>query len=140
KGFPKASASYTSRFDKVEMVNDGHIFFRSTPHNRWTSYESPNGSDWLEIDFGAKKEVGRGEMYIYDDGGGVQRPTSYTVQFWDGSAWKDAPEQKKAPEQPLGGMNNTVTFQRVGTSKIRVVFTHKGKARSGLTEIEVWQK
>jgi hypothetical protein len=138
EGFPKASASYTSRFDKVEMVNDGVVFLRPNPHNRWTSYESPNASDWLQIDFGAKKEVGRVELYIYDDGGGVQAPESYTVQVWDGSAWKDAPEQKKSPEAPAGGVRNSVTFPRVETAKVRVVFTHKGKARSGLSEIEVW--
>src|SRR5207302_5051085 len=42
QGYPKASASYTSRFDKVEEVNDGRIVLRPTPRNRWTSYESPN--------------------------------------------------------------------------------------------------
>src|SRR5262249_34517682 len=47
KAFPKASASHTSRFDKVEMVNDGVMNFHATPHNRWTSYESPNATDWL---------------------------------------------------------------------------------------------
>jgi hypothetical protein len=140
QGYPKASASHTSRFDKVQMVNDGRIFLRPTPHNRWTSYESPNASDWLEIDFGEKKAVGRVELYIYDDGGGVQAPQSYAVQFWDGSAWKDVPEQKKAPEAPAGGVRNTVTFPRVEAAKVRVVFTHKGKARSGLSEIEIWPK
>jgi hypothetical protein len=140
KGYPKASASFTSRFDKVEMVNDGRIVFRPTPNNRWTSYESPNASDWLEIDFGAKKEVGRVELYVYDDGGGVQAPEKYVVQFWDGSAWKDVPEQKKSPEKPYGGERNTVRFPRIETSKVRVVFTHRGKARSGLTEIEMWRE
>jgi hypothetical protein len=140
KGYPKASASFTSRFDKVEMVNDGRIFFRSTPHNRWTSYESPNATDWLELDFGAKKEVGRVELYVYDDGGGVQAPEKYVVQFWDGSTWKDMPDQKRSPEKPAGGTRNTVTFPRVETAKVRVVFTHQGKARSGLTEIEMWRE
>jgi hypothetical protein len=140
KGYPKASASFTSRFDKVEMVNDGWIVFRPTPHNRWTSYESPNATDWLEIDFGDKKIVGRVELYVYDDGGGVHAPEKYVVQFWDGSAWKDVPEQKKAPGKPAGGLKNTVTFPAVGTPKVRVVFTHKGKARSGLTEIEMWRE
>src|SRR5262249_32194874 len=139
-GFPKASASFTSRFDKVEMVNDGRIIFRPTPHNRWTSYESPNASDWLEIDFGEKKEVGRVELYVYDDGGGVQAPEKYVVQFWDGSAWKDVPEPKKSTEKPFGGERNTVRFPRIETSKVRVVFTHRGKARSGLTEIEMWRE
>ena len=29
--------------------------------NRWTSYESPNATDWLEVDFGREREVGRVE-------------------------------------------------------------------------------
>lgn len=140
KGYPKASASYTSRFDKIEMVNDGRIFLRPTPHNRWTSFESPNATDWLEIDFGDKKTVGRVELYIYDDRGGVQAPETYTVRVWDGSAWKDVLEQRKSPEQPAGCMRNTVTFPRIETSKVRVVFTHRDKSRSGLSEIEIWPK
>lgn len=138
-GFPKASASFTSRFDKVEMVNDGRIVFRPTPHNRWTTYESHNATDWLEIDFGAKKEVGRVELYIYDDGGGVQAPQKYTLQYWDGDAWKDVPEQRKSPNKPAGGAKNTVTFPKLTTKKVRAVFTHQGKARSGLTEIEAFR-
>jgi hypothetical protein len=62
------------------------------------------------------------------------------VQFWDGSAWKDAAGQKKSPETPAGGVRNTVTFAQVKAAKVRVVFTHQGKARSGLSEIEVWAK
>jgi hypothetical protein len=139
-GYPKPSASYTSRFDKVEAVNDGRIIFRPTPPNRWTSYESPNAIDWLEINFGSKKEVGRIELYIYDDGGGVQAPERYNVQWWDGSQWKDVGKVKKSPEKPTGGVKNTITFLRIETSKVRVVFTHQGKARSGLTEIEVFRE
>jgi hypothetical protein len=140
KGFPKASASYTSRFDKVEAVNDGRIFFRPTPANRWTSYESPNVEDWLEIDFGAGKAVGRVELYIYDDGGGVQAPRKYTLQWWDGSTWKNVDKVTKSPEKPTGGVKNTITFPAVETSKMRVVFTHQRKSRSGLTEIEMWRE
>jgi F5/8 type C domain-containing protein len=116
------------------------VFLRPAPHNRWTAYESPNATDWLEIDFGGKKEVGRVELYIYDDGGGVQAPERYAVQFWDGKEWRDVPGQKKSPEAPAGGARNTVTFPPLSTAKVRVVCTHKGKARSGLTEIEIWGK
>jgi hypothetical protein len=34
----------------------------------------------------------------------------------------------------------TVRCHRQGTQKLRVVFTHKGKARSGVTELELWQE
>lgn len=140
KKFPRVTASFTSRFDKVQMANDSVISFNPTPHNRWTCFESPNTSDWLEVDLGEKKRVGRVELHIYDDRGGVQAPAGYIVQFWDGTAWLDALNQKKNPTEPAGGIVNTVTFTPVGTNKLRVVCTHQGKSRSGLSEIEVWEK
>ncbi len=142
RGFPKATASWTSRFDKIEMANDGRINFRPSPHNRWTAYESPNASDWLEIDFGPEKgaqSVSRVDLHLYDDDGGVQAPEKYVVQYRDGRAWSDVPSARHSPERPTGGTVNTVVFRPVRTSKVRVVFTHRGKARSGLTEIEVWE-
>ncbi|HZT82919.1 MAG TPA: discoidin domain-containing protein, partial [Gemmataceae bacterium] len=138
KLFPRASASYTSRFDKVQMANDGVVSFNPSPHNRWTSYESPNAADWLEIDFGGEKQVGRVELAIYDDRGGVQAPASYSVQYWDGKSWHDAAEQKRSPEQPTGGQVNEVRFRKVRTARVRVVFTHKGKARTGVSEVFIW--
>lgn len=140
QGFPKASASHTSRFDRIEFVNDGIINYRPVPNNRWTAYESPNETDWLEIDFGEPKSTGRIELHIYDDRGGVQPPASYTVQYFDNDEWQDVANVKKSPEKPQGGTMNTVTFDPVMSRKLRVVFTHAGQSRSGLTEIEVWEK
>src|SRR5262249_43353798 len=115
KPFPKASASFTSRFDKVEMANDGTVNCQPTPHNRWTAYGSPNATDWLAIDFGAVKKVSRVELAIYDDRGGVQSPVSYTVEYWDGSGWREAAGQRYTPEQPVGGEINEVRFRPVET-------------------------
>ncbi|HEV8293091.1 MAG TPA: discoidin domain-containing protein, partial [Tepidisphaeraceae bacterium] len=136
--FPKASASFTSRFDNVVEVNDGTISFAPTPRNRWTSFESPNPADWVEIDFGQEKEVGRIELAIYDDRGGIKSPENYNVQSWDGKEWRDAQKQMKSPARPTGGRFNEVKFERTRTSKIRVVFTHAAKARSGISEIMAW--
>jgi hypothetical protein len=107
--------------------------------NRWTSYGSPNQVDWLQIDFGAEKEVGRVELYIYDDHGGVQPPEKYVVQTWNGSDWQDVDSPTLTPPTPMGGQPNRVTFKPRKTQKLRVLFTHKGNARSGVTEIEVWR-
>ncbi len=138
KPFPKASASFTSRFDKVEEAIDGKAVFAPTPHNRWTCYGSPNPTDWLEIDFGGPKTFSRVELAIYDDGGGVRAPADYAVQYWDGSRWHDAEGQTKTPEKPAGGQANEVRFQPVTAAKVRVVFTHAGAARSGVSEVSVW--
>jgi hypothetical protein len=136
--FPKASASHTSRYDQVQFANDGVVNFNPAPNNRWTSYESPGATDWLEIDFGEEKEVDRVELALYDDRGGVQAPKNYAVQSWDGREWRDVRDQKKTPEKPAGGQWNEVRFAKVKARKIRVVFTHAGSARSGVTEILVW--
>ena len=92
----------------------------------------------MEIDFGQEKEVGRVELAIFDDRGGVKAPENYHVQVWDGKEWRDAARQIKSPARPVGGRFNEVKFERARTSKIRVVFTHTAKARSGISEIMVW--
>ena len=78
-------------------------------------------------------------MGIYDDRGGVQAPASYAVEYWDGKEWKAVAEDvKRSPEKPTGGMFNEVRFTPVTASKVRIVFTHAGKSRSGVTEVLVW--
>ena len=141
KGFPKASASFHDRYGGVPLrAIDGKISFQPNPANRWTSYGSPNATDWLEIDFGRPRTIGRIEMHIYDDHGGVQPPASYAVQYLDKQQWMDATNIKRSPQKPRGSAINTVTFDQILSSKVRVQFTHAGKSRSGLTEIEVWEK
>ncbi|MEI7900501.1 MAG: discoidin domain-containing protein [bacterium] len=141
EGFPKASASFHDAFGGVpRLVNDGKIVYRPTPVNRWTSYGSTNASDWLEVDFGEPRKIGRVEVCLYDDHGGVQPPASYTVQFWTGSEWHGVPDPVQVPVKPAGSAVNTVTFSRLTTAKFRVVFTHQGQARSGATEILAWQE
>jgi Mannosylglycerate hydrolase MGH1-like glycoside hydrolase domain/NedA-like, galactose-binding domain/F5/8 type C domain/Glycosyl hydrolase family 65, C-terminal domain len=140
-GFPKASASFSDRYGGVpRSAIDGRIVFRPTPMNRWTSYGSTNRTDWLEVDFGQARDVGRISLYIYDDRGGVQAPAGYTVQYWTGREWREAEDQVRTPAKPAGGNLNTVTFRRTLTPKLRVVFVHQGNARSGVTELEAWEE
>ncbi|MEX2139739.1 MAG: discoidin domain-containing protein [Pirellulales bacterium] len=138
KDFPKAEASFTSRFDRVAMANDGKTNFNAAPHNRWTSFESRHETDWLAIDFGAPKRVGRVELAIYDDGGGVQAPADYKLEYFDGKDWRPVNNPRRLPERPIGGQYNELRFEPVNTAKIRVIFTHQGKSRSGLSEILAW--
>ena len=141
EGFPKASASFSDRFGGVpHSAIDGKINFLPTPMNRWTSYGSPNPTDWLEVDFNAEKEVGRVDLHIYDDHGGVQPPARYVIQTWTGSEWRDVEHANATPDIPTGGTINTITFSQVKTTKVRVVFTHKDPARSGVTEMEIWKE
>jgi hypothetical protein len=141
EGYPKANASFHDVYGGFpRLANDGKIVFRPNPINRWTSYGSTNATDWLEVDFGEAREMSRIELLIYDDRGGVQPPASYDIQSWNGAAWRDVPDQTRTPAKPVGSAVNTVTFPKLTTTKFRVVFTHKGQARSGVTEIMAWKE
>ncbi len=134
----KASASHTSRFDQVTSANDGIVNFQPNPNNRWTSYESKNESDWLQLDFGRKQSFNRVELAIYDDHGGVQAPESYTIEYFDGAKWVTVEEEKRQPANPIGGQWNESRFKPIESDKLRIVFKHRGLARTGVSEVLVW--
>lgn len=141
QAFPKATASYHDRFGGVpKSANDGKTNFLPTPTNRWTSYESPNERDWLEIDFGQEVEFGRVELAIYDDRGGVQAPVNYDIEVWVDGRWQVVSDVTKNPQKPAGGQWNSATFSSQRSSKLRVQFNNASPARSGVTEIMVWKK
>lgn len=141
KQFPIAIASYHDRFGGVpRSAIDGITNFSPSPTNRWTSYESPNEKDWLEIDFGKPTEFRRIELAIYDDRGGVQTPTNYEILAWQQDAWKPVDGFNCSPQQPTGNQWNSARFNPVSASKVRIVFTNQGKARSGVTEVMVWNE
>ncbi|HTM79939.1 MGH1-like glycoside hydrolase domain-containing protein [Asticcacaulis sp.] len=140
QAYPKASASYTSPFDKIEEVNDGKVFFSSNSRNRWTAFESPNETDWVQIDFGAEKTVGRVDMYIFGDGAGVRSPLGYSLIYWNGSEWTPMDIVSRTPTQPTQGMVNSVQVKPVKASKIGVTFKHDSLGRTGLTELMAFEK
>jgi hypothetical protein len=137
--FPKASASFMDRFGGApELAHDGKTNFLANPVNRWTAYESPHDSDWIAIDLGREAEVSRVELAIYDDRSGVQPPLRYEVETWNEGQWQPVSDVQMNPAQPAGGQFNEARFRRVKTSKVRIVFHHAGKSRSGVSEVMVW--
>lgn len=141
KGFPQASASFHDVYGGIPaLAIDGRYNHKPNPVNRWTSYGSNLDEDWFEVDFGMKKNVRRIELHLYDDKGGVQAPKTYRAQSWQAGHWLDIPQQSKTPSEPLGGACNTLQFPVVETQKVRIIFTNKAPAKSGLTEIEIWEK
>ena len=70
----------------------------------------------------------------------MQPPSKYEVEFWDGKVWKPVAGLRKTPEKPTGSQFNEARFDTVRASKVRVVFTHTGKSRSGVSEMMVWEE
>ena len=114
------------------------VAFSHYSRNRWTAFGSPNASDWVELDLPRRQRVGKIELYLWGDGGGVKAPKSYTVQTWNGHAWADVRIVSQIPSQPQVSSVNTVRFSPVKTAKVRVTFQHALPAASGVTELMIW--
>lgn len=140
----EATASYTT--GSLASATDGNFIFNDA-NQRWTSQNSGKATDWLALDFGSVITFDRVNLYLYNDGGGVQPPSSYVVQYWDSGIWIDATNQVKTPATPTAALGNaatavntlnTVVFDSVTSQKLRIVFTNNGiDVYSGLVELEV---
>jgi hypothetical protein len=138
QGFPRASASFTWKGDRVEDVNDGRIAFSGASRNRWTAWNSHHASDWVEIAFGARKTVQLLELFLWGDSAGVKAPKHFAIEYWDGRRWAAVRERSRTPERPATWAVNTVRIDPVQTEKVRVVFEHNLPAYSGMTELRIW--
>lgn len=137
--FPRATASHSDRFGgTAEKSNDGKTVFVPNPVNRWTSYESPNNTDWLQIQFEKPTRFSRVELAIYDDRGGVQAPKSYAIEVWRDNGWERVRDESHQPVEPRGSQWNEARFEPVTSDRLRIVFEHKLPAKSGVTEVMVW--
>lgn len=140
-GYPEASASYSWRTDPPSKATDGQEFQLDVPATRWTTYQTPNATDWLQVDFGVDTSVSDIRTVFYDDGGGVKLPTSYDVEYRspDGE-WAALPGQTKTPSQPVGGAINRITLDApVVTDAIRLVGTNVPGSGFGVTSFGSWQ-
>jgi hypothetical protein len=136
--FPWISASYSAPESPPFYLIDGNYWYHSSPPNRWTAVGSPHAQDTLLLDFGVKRPVETVKLFVLDDSTGIKPPARYDLQWWNGSRWADIPGQRRLPARPEGRRANVVSFDRIETSRLRVVLTHQPGAFSGLTEIETW--
>jgi hypothetical protein len=109
----------------------------------WGDMGSPNAQDWLQVDFGAPTRLNDVRLYFFDNkqwgnGGNTYRPpSSYTVQYYDGSAWVDLPGQTQSPATPAANRNE-VTFAPLVAQQLRVLMTRQGSFGVGLKEIQAY--
>ena len=127
------SASYTSKFDRVEAIGDGIV----DKAERWTAFESPNATDWVQLDLTQPEMICGVYLYFYNDNNGVVPPPTYEIQYADGNSWQPVVELRKRPEVPIPGLNQA-HFEPVETQQIRIVTTHAGNGKySGLYEVQL---
>ena len=116
------SASYASPWTTITAINNGIFPIQSSDDNDLTPYWGTwpmAGSQFMELDWNQPVTTNGSEVYFADDGGGLQLPASWKVQYWDGTQFTDVTNPSSYPE--ADNTFNTVTFDPVTTTKLRVV-------------------
>ena len=116
------SASYTSPWTTVTAINNGIYPVQSNDDNDLTPYWGTwpeAGSQYMELDWSQPVTTNGSSVYFADDGGGLQLPASWTVQYWNGTAFVNVSDPSSYPK--ADNTFNQVTFDPVTTTKLRVV-------------------
>ncbi|MDQ0114175.1 DUF5695 domain-containing protein [Paenibacillus harenae] len=132
-----ASTSFVSTWESLAGLNDGYTPASSSDrgHPVYGNWNNPNTTQWVQYDFLQNYTISSVDVYWFDDGGGIDLPASYTIQYWDGSAWVNA-----ASPSGLGILAdhyNTTTFTPVSTNKIRLNVTAKATTSTGISSWKV---
>jgi len=129
------TASYTASGTAGANAVDGY------PVNEpiWGTYGSPNSADTLEVNLGQTRRIDELRLYFRNDRATnrYRQPSSYQVQYYNGSAWVAVASAVKTPAAPQANYN-LVRFAAVDTQRVRVQVTHASGFKTGLTELQVY--
>lgn len=135
KNYPVVSASVNAAVDSVYQVVDGRIWYFPEITNRWTTNGSGSSNDWIEIDFGQKRELSILKIYLFADNKVFSVPDSLTLEYQSNNQW--LPVKLKEPNKLTGNTVNTILFDKVATNKIKLQLKHE-KMQVAVVEVECY--
>lgn len=132
------SASFTASGTSAAAAVDGY----PTNEPFWGAAGSPNAQDWYEVNLGSPRTLNEVRLYLKDSrpaGATYRAPSAYQVQYLSGGTWTPVAGQVAAPSTPAGNYN-LVRFTPVTAQRVRVLMTNAPGAKSGLTEIKIYNR
>ena len=138
KGYPLPSASVNSIPDtSLYQAIDGRIWYFPEITNRWTTLGSTATSDWFALDFGQPRDVSSVNIYFVAVDKIYAAPDSFAIEYQSGDKWLPVKPRESTTVKPIGNTVNTMAFDKVTASRIRINFKHGVKAVA-VSEIECY--
>ncbi|MER7282858.1 DUF6055 domain-containing protein [Dactylosporangium sp. NPDC000244] len=131
------SASYTSSWESVNAINDNidPPSSNDTVNPRWGTWPN-SGQQWAELQWSSAQSLNKAQVYLFDDNQGIDLPSSWKLQYWNGSAYVDVPGASGYTIN--ANAYNTVTFTTVSTTRLRVLLQSNGTNSVGLLEVKAF--
>ena len=131
------SASYTASGTAGANAVDGF------PINEplWGTWGSANATDYLQLNLGQARTVNEVRLWFRNDRATnhYRPPSSYQIQYLNGSTWTNVASAVKTPATPQSNYN-VVQFGAVSTTQLRVQVTHASGFKTGLTEVKAYNR
>ena len=139
KEYPIPSASVNSIPDSLYKAIDGRIIYFPEVKNWWSTIGSKTTTDWYKLDYGEAKRISTVKVFLVADDKMYRVPTDIIIEYRNEGQWIPIPIKSKTPATLAGNTVNTVSFNALTTTQIRVVFKH-GLAGSAvaMTELECY--
>ncbi|MBN2035199.1 MAG: family 43 glycosylhydrolase [Chitinispirillaceae bacterium] len=131
------TASFCSADETVLALNDGYdpSSSRSRMYDVYTNAPQTT-APWVVYTWSSAVAVGRIEVYWFEDTVSTSRPLSYSVEYWNGSAYSTV-------NNPVGlgtsaNQYNSTTFTPVNTTRLRLSMTPQSGRSTGIMEWKVY--
>ncbi|MET7704890.1 glycoside hydrolase family 43 protein [Micromonospora sp. NPDC005413] len=132
------STSYVSTWESLAAINNGGVPANSQDRSNLAYGNWPQqGTQWIEYQWPSARTVNRTATYWFDDNQGIDLPASCQVQYWNGSAYVNVPNQSGCPV--AGDAYNVTTFSSVSTTRLRLSITSKTGLSTGVLEWMAFQ-
>ncbi|WP_227013992.1 DUF5695 domain-containing protein [Paenibacillus psychroresistens] len=131
-----ATTSFVSTWESLAGLNDGYTPTSSNDrgHPVYGNWNNPGTTQWIQYDFSQNYTISSTNVYWFDDNDGIDLPASYTIQYWNSTAWVNVGSPSGLGK--LANQYNTTTFTAVSTNKIRLNITAAATFSSG---VESWK-
>ncbi|KAI9373414.1 Six-hairpin glycosidase-like protein [Aspergillus egyptiacus] len=125
---------------EIHAVIDGRVWFYPEVANWWDTPVGDGSEIWYQIDFGTRTEVARAEVaFLADADLGFEVPDDYRVQVYTDGEWAEVKlDLQGGYEDPVANGITNIAWERVGTERIRLVFTPVEGLRVRLVEFKVF--
>lgn len=139
-GYPKPFASFSLEDIPNRLwniINDNTDINASA--NSWTNWQEgeQRSGDHIGVDFGRDIRTENIAVHVFTDYG-CQPPEEFELQYWDGSNWVSAQNQKLDGKEVMTQGENVITFDEITTSKLRLVMQAVDGYALAVSEFQVF--
>jgi hypothetical protein len=137
------SCSSTSPWESCPAINDGIDPPQSNDalNPRWGTWPN-SGTQWVQLDWPRPVKIEASQMYFFQDvpdsvDGGVKRPASWSIEYWDGVGFVELPNASGYPTA-LDEYNLT-TFDPILTTRLRATLISQTFSGAGGVGVLEWK-